>query len=86
MPDDKALVWVVDNGPGRGGQLAYYVSGKIRLQIAREAENAAHPDNLLPVARISLQGMKIGAQALLGWAAALRGQPSAGQWQTELPF
>lgn len=140
VPDDKALVWIVDNGPSRGGQLAYYVWCEPRLrditrsspesheeaeaqqaedqaashsavvlggtyrpftwmlvdrvaadrmvpraaqeraawteQMVREAENAAHPDNLLPVARISRQWMQTDAQALLDWAAALRYQPS----------
>jgi hypothetical protein len=144
VPDDKALIWVVDNGPDRGGQLAYYVSGEARFRdmlrsspgsqdeaeaqhsedragspdavvlggdyrpftwllmdreaadllvpeaardraewaehIAHEAENAVHPDNLLPVARIYRLGMKNDAEALLSWAAALRRQPSAGKW------
>jgi len=138
VPEDKALVWIVDNGPDQGGQLAYYVSSEIRFlsmlqsspssqeeakaqkseaeaaapgaivfggkyrpftwmlmdretadrlvpgaakdraasseDIRAEAERAAHPDNLLPVARKYRATLSEDAAVLQSWAAVLSGE------------
>ena len=45
-----------------------------QTSTAREAEAAAHPDNLLPVARASRSGLRRDAGLLREYAAALRGE------------
>jgi hypothetical protein len=42
--------------------------------LAGEAEAAAYPDNLLPVARVSRGMLKLNAEALRRYASALRGE------------
>ncbi len=45
--------------------------------VASSAERAAHPDNLLPVARMSRDGMAFSAHLLRRYASALRGERSS---------
>jgi hypothetical protein len=43
--------------------------------MARDAEAASHPDNLIPVARASRSGLRFAAETLRKHASALRGDP-----------
>jgi hypothetical protein len=54
-----------------------------RSDVAREAEAAAHADNLIPVARASRSALRRDARLLRGYASALRDADSraqAGGW------
>jgi hypothetical protein len=55
--------------PGAAEDRKYWQSG-----LERDAEAAAHTDNLLPVARASHSGMRRDAKLLREYAAALRGE------------